>query len=71
MIFHKGRGDLILGSENFEQYFEEQYKDKTVRLPIVLHRDTLHMMYSKKTVPLDMVKKINEIITEELGQELL
>ena len=65
-IFHKGRADLILGSEYFEEYFADAYRDKTVRLPLIVHRDKLHFMYSKKTVPEETVKQIDEAIKAEL-----
>jgi len=68
-LLHKHRGELFLGSENFVQNFQPEYSDKTVMLPQIVHRDTLHLMYSKKTVPLKTVKLIDVAIKEQLTIE--
>jgi ABC-type amino acid transport substrate-binding protein len=66
-LLHRGRNNLVLGSENFAQYLPEQYKDISVMLPQVLHTDYLRLMYSKKTVTPEVVQLIDKAIKDELG----
>lgn len=57
---------MLLGSENFTQYFPDKFKHNTVMLPQVLNVDSLHIMLSKKTVSQETIYLLNEAITEEL-----
>jgi len=70
-LLYKNRGELMLGSEHFHQNFQPEYRDKTVMPPQIVHRDTLHLMYSKKTISLKTVALIDKAIEKQLALEKL
>jgi hypothetical protein len=67
LLFHN-RGDVLLGADNFEPRFPEKYKEQLVLLPPIIFEDTIHFMYSKKTVPMETVKLIDKVLVEVLSE---
>lgn len=64
----RSRGDVLLGADNFESRFPDEVKERLVLLPPVLYEDTIHFMYSKKTVPIETVKIIDKVLVELLSE---
>lgn len=65
----KERGDLLLGADNFEQFFLPEEKEQLATLPLILNKDYLRLMYSKVTVPMETVKLIDKAILELRKQD--
>jgi polar amino acid transport system substrate-binding protein len=63
-LLYRNRGDVLLGSHHFEEYFQDEYKGSTIKLSQVLHRDGYHFMFSKKTVDQKTIDLINTAITD-------
>ena len=57
-----GRGELLLAPDTFAQYLEREKIRDVVRLPSVLHRESVYFMLSKASVSEAEVNQLNTAI---------